>query len=51
MKKFNRIIVICGVFGLVVVTGLFLAKSPAQAELVQANAAETAVSTAFSYQG
>ena len=51
MKKLNRIIVICAVLGLAVVAGLFLTKSPAQAEMVRANAAETAVSTTFSYQG
>ncbi len=51
MKKRARIIIGCIALGLMAVAGFLLVNSPAQAKMVIANVAQTAVSTNFSYQG
>jgi hypothetical protein len=51
MMQFRRITVVLIVIGCLVLVGLVLANSPARAEVRDANAAQTAVSTGFTYQG
>jgi hypothetical protein len=51
MMQFRRITVVLVVIGCLVLGGLVLANSSARAEVGDANAAQTAVSSSFTYQG
>ncbi|MEJ2750848.1 MAG: hypothetical protein P8183_23515, partial [Anaerolineae bacterium] len=51
MMHFRRLTAVLAVIGCLVFGGILLAKSPVRADMSNAAAVETAVSTSFSYQG